>query len=246
MVKQAIETLSDAQQEVFRESIGVGERDQANGFVGLNDDGEIEATVLVRQGTSAELDALVLGDGEIAVVLSGGNPVGLRVGDGVTSGGNTISLTQVSGYLSFYDSADDLFVDTFSVADGSLTVGEDIADLDANAIAATFNAVTTNSLILKSSTLSLTASVNDVVLSTSRVSISSNGAYNITGFNATGLNGLVFIHNNSAFTITLQHLSGSSIESNQISSTTGANISLTAGRVAQMIYVSGKWRAWLC
>lgn len=48
----------------------------------------LPAIVSVRQGTTAQLDEIVLADGELAIERDGyGDPVGLRAGDGVASGG---------------------------------------------------------------------------------------------------------------------------------------------------------------
>jgi hypothetical protein len=66
------------------------ERDASNGFAGLNADGAIEAVVQVRNGSAAEIDDLVLLDGELAVVTGGTTPL-LRIGDGTTEGGIPIS-----------------------------------------------------------------------------------------------------------------------------------------------------------
>ena len=61
--------------------------------IGLEADGSIAAVVQVRQGTAAELGAIVLNSGEIAIELEGGTPKQLRVGDGTTAGGIAPSVT---------------------------------------------------------------------------------------------------------------------------------------------------------
>jgi len=55
--------------------------------IGLEDNGSIAAVVQVRQGTAAELGAIVLNSGEIAVELESSVPKRFRVGDGTTLGG---------------------------------------------------------------------------------------------------------------------------------------------------------------
>jgi hypothetical protein len=55
--------------------------------IGLENDGSIAAVVQVRQGTAAELGAIVLNNGEIAVELESSVPKRFRVGDGTTLGG---------------------------------------------------------------------------------------------------------------------------------------------------------------
>jgi hypothetical protein len=73
----------------------VGERNEADGFVGVEEDGTVSAIVTVRQGTAAELNAIVLADGELAIVTDidnvGSSFANLRWGDGVTAGGNSFS-----------------------------------------------------------------------------------------------------------------------------------------------------------
>lgn len=59
----------------------------------LDADGNLPATVLVRTGTAAELDEIVLGDGEIAIETSSGTPVAIRMGDGETAGGVALSAS---------------------------------------------------------------------------------------------------------------------------------------------------------
>jgi hypothetical protein len=54
----------------------------------LDAEGNLAATVTVRQGTAAELDLIVLAAGELAIEVDGGGaPVRIRMGDGETEGG---------------------------------------------------------------------------------------------------------------------------------------------------------------
>jgi hypothetical protein len=66
------------------------ERDASNGFAGLNADGALEAVVQVRNGSAAEIDDLVLLDGELAIITDGDLPL-LSLGDGISEGGVPLS-----------------------------------------------------------------------------------------------------------------------------------------------------------
>jgi hypothetical protein len=75
---------------IQRALLGVGERNEADGFAGLDDEGKLSAIVTVRRATAAEFVAenIVLNEGELAIEVDGsGNPIAVRMGDGVTVGG---------------------------------------------------------------------------------------------------------------------------------------------------------------
>lgn len=75
-----------------RTNLGIGNRDEANGFVGIDNEGAIDAIVSVRQGTAAELNEIILRNGELAIEIEAGDPKGLRAGDGTTAGGVVIAV----------------------------------------------------------------------------------------------------------------------------------------------------------
>jgi len=56
----------------------------------LDADGNLAATITVRQGTAAELDLIVLADGELAIENQA-DRIAVRVGDGELAGGITCS-----------------------------------------------------------------------------------------------------------------------------------------------------------
>lgn len=71
--------------------VQVANLDTANNPPALDEDGNLNAVVLVRKDTSANLAGIVLKDGELAVVENGsGLPIGLRAGDGATAGGTAV------------------------------------------------------------------------------------------------------------------------------------------------------------
>ena len=79
----SIDAAIDAEGTAIREAYNT-----ANNPPALDGSGNLPATVLVRKGTAAQLGAIVLGDGELAVeVDSEGTPVRIRMGDGETAGG---------------------------------------------------------------------------------------------------------------------------------------------------------------
>lgn len=62
----------------------LGYRNEANGFVGINADGEIVGTVINRVDTEANLSAIVLANGELAYAS---DTESVFIGDGATAGG---------------------------------------------------------------------------------------------------------------------------------------------------------------
>ncbi len=60
------------------------ERNQPNGFLGLDAAGNIYGTITHRQGTAAEINAIILASGEMAWVTDWRE---LRIGNGTTAGG---------------------------------------------------------------------------------------------------------------------------------------------------------------
>lgn len=62
----------------------LGERNQPNGYVGINSDGLIVGTFTHRVGTAAEIAAITLAAGELAFTT---DTLETRRGDGVTAGG---------------------------------------------------------------------------------------------------------------------------------------------------------------
>jgi hypothetical protein len=77
----------------IREALEIGDRDEPNGFAGVESDGTINAIVGHRIGTASELGSLVLLEGELAVEThpSDDYPVNIRVGDGSTLGGVVVN-----------------------------------------------------------------------------------------------------------------------------------------------------------
>ena len=70
--------------EGLRSDLGVGERNEANGFAGLDASGDLVGTIIPRQDTAANIDAITLAEGELATTSDTNE---IRVGDGVTAGG---------------------------------------------------------------------------------------------------------------------------------------------------------------
>lgn len=119
----------------------------------LDENGNLPAIVLHRIGTAAEIDALVLGNGEIALVTDAeGNVLEARAGDGVTMGGVTFIGGLASTDSSVYAKpGDDLVAKyaeakaltpggnalsrtnraTFTILPGSYTISEDF-EIDTN------------------------------------------------------------------------------------------------------------------
>lgn len=212
---------------------------------GLNEDGAIEATVLVRQGTAAALNEIVLGDGEIAIVLVEGSPAGIRVGDGVTSGGVQINLSKVVGFLDFFDAVNEDFVSSLELADGSLISQTSMfinGDLTANLVRPFGLAPLIKQFIVA------TNQNNFDTESRSLIHLSPTSNLEITGFLVGEATATVvyLLNTSSTHSVTLKNQSGSSNANNRIASTTGSDIVISPGRVAQMIYANLRWRAWLC
>jgi hypothetical protein len=67
----------------------LSEKDQPNGYPGLDASGQLVGPIITRTGTLAQLDALTLDAGELAVATD--LPI-LRVGDGSVSGGHDAGL----------------------------------------------------------------------------------------------------------------------------------------------------------
>lgn len=63
----------------------LGRKNQPNGYVGIDGDGDIVGTFAQRKGTAAEIAAITLADGELAFTT---DTKELRLGDGATLGGN--------------------------------------------------------------------------------------------------------------------------------------------------------------
>lgn len=63
------------------------QRNAANGFAGLNGDGDLVGTILHRTGTDADLSEIVLQDGETAFCSDTGDWL---IGDGTTPGGSLV------------------------------------------------------------------------------------------------------------------------------------------------------------
>jgi hypothetical protein len=90
-----IKTDAIASAASFRALVGVGERNEADGFVGVEEDGTVSAIVTVRQGTAAELNEIVLAAGEIAIQEKTGVSPTLRIGNGVMQGGRELACSVV-------------------------------------------------------------------------------------------------------------------------------------------------------
>ncbi len=60
------------------------EKDQPNGYAGLDADGQLPAVVIHRNGTTTEIDDIILSQGELAICNDTGE---VRRGDGETEGG---------------------------------------------------------------------------------------------------------------------------------------------------------------
>jgi len=71
----------------------IASENQPNGWVSLNDDGELDARVILQHDTAANINAIVLEQGEIATTT---DTLDLRVGDGVTAGGISLRLNSTS------------------------------------------------------------------------------------------------------------------------------------------------------
>jgi hypothetical protein len=100
----AFGTATEQQRENMRTALEIGERNEPNGFAGIDSEGVLPAIVSVRRGTAAEIDAIVLNDGELAIVDVDGSPAFLRMGDGATSGGRTLfARGRAIGGVNFFD-----------------------------------------------------------------------------------------------------------------------------------------------
>ncbi|MGB7157113.1 MAG: hypothetical protein WBD40_03540 [Tepidisphaeraceae bacterium] len=97
------------------------EKDQPNGYPGLNGDGDLVGTFIPRKGTQAETDGIVLGEGEIALITNGRKS--LRFGDGITAGGQAdvllVNLNAIAseGVAGITHSHPDTIIATFTASD---------------------------------------------------------------------------------------------------------------------------------
>ena len=110
------EATPEKRREILEQSFG---GNLPGGPLLLDDEGALSAVVQVRVGATAELDAIVLKDGEIAIERdSGGNPVGLRSGDGETAGGYplfSVDLRTTDASLETAANLDPVDIPDFSV-----------------------------------------------------------------------------------------------------------------------------------
>ena len=99
-------------------------KDQPNGYPGLNEDGDLVGIIIPRRGTTAEIDTIVLDAGELATTSDTNT---FRIGDGLTSGGINMYNIDLNSTTAFtveqsgvYDNA--LVVDT---TNGRVGIGID-------------------------------------------------------------------------------------------------------------------------
>jgi hypothetical protein len=111
------------------ESLGAEQtanKDQPNGYPGLDGDGNIVGPVVVRLETAADLSAIVLDDGELAKTTDTDK---FYIGDGTTAGGLPVPIFSLSSVSLIKD-------------DGTITFYSIAADTDAARGTALYNAVT--------------------------------------------------------------------------------------------------------
>lgn len=99
--------------------VQVANLDTANNPPALDEDGNLNAVVLVRKGTAAEIDSIVLKDGELAIIEDGsGLPTALRAGDGTTVGGTKVGSRTGSIFLGTPPTISSTALDTDSLVAG--------------------------------------------------------------------------------------------------------------------------------
>ena len=83
-----LSTLTNAQLILLSGAEQTENKDQPDGYAGIDADGNILAAIIPRRETAADLALIVLADGELATTSDTNE---LRVGDGATNGGIVIS-----------------------------------------------------------------------------------------------------------------------------------------------------------
>jgi hypothetical protein len=96
-----IKTDAVASAASFRALVGVGNRDKPNGFAGIDENGNIEASVSIRRGSPEDIADIVLADGELAIIDVPESYSYLVIGDGVTAGGIAPSATRLLAESTF-------------------------------------------------------------------------------------------------------------------------------------------------
>ncbi len=80
------------------------EKNQVNGYLGLDDDGNAQGIFIPRTGTSASINSTVLGAGEIATT---NDTFEMRIGDNSTAGGKSPLVGALKSYnITLYDEND--------------------------------------------------------------------------------------------------------------------------------------------
>jgi hypothetical protein len=230
----AFGTYTEQQREDMRSELGIGERNEPNGFAGIDSEGVLPAIVTVRRGTEAEIDAIVLNDGELAIVDVDGSPAFLRMGDGETLGGVQQGLT--GEVLGLYDEDEDQFVNlqiTANVASGWSGIEIQVASLTCNSLVIVNDAVAKTFSTILSDLINASASQNNwnPGQSNSILRVNATSAINITG--TTYLQGKWI--NTGTSNITIVHESGSSTAGNRFLTNTGSNLVLTPNNALEIV-----------
>ncbi len=87
---------------VWQQVILAAQANEPNGYLGLNGDGVAEGILVGRTGTEAQLDAIVLNQGEWAFATDTKQP---KVGDGVTLGGLPMVRIESNGAITVPDAS---------------------------------------------------------------------------------------------------------------------------------------------